>query len=313
MELALTIEKRWGPGRTLRVKFLDGDAAIQTKVKAYAEEWEHHATVDLEFVDSGDAEIRITFLQSGSWSYLGTDNLVIPPNEPTMNFGWLDANSTDEEYSRVVIHEFGHALACIHEHQNPVAGIPWDQAKVYRYYELTQGWDRAKTFHNVLRRHDASKTNFTAFDPTSIMQYAVPNALTVGDFEIAWNTVLSDMDKSFIGTMYPSKPPESRELLVGGPLEAEIGAPGEEDHYHFSVAEKSTVTLETSGRTDVVMALYGPTDRTRLLDSDDDSGRGLNARIEQELVAGDYFVRIRHFSERRGGPYTLTRTGEPAP
>ncbi len=307
-ELALTTEKLWSTGRVLRVRFLDGTASVQNKVKDFAKEWENHANIKLDFVDSGAAEIRVSFQQSGSWSYLGTDNLVIDPTEATMNFGWLDEQSTDEEYSRVVIHEFGHALAAIHEHQNPVAGIPWNEDAVFRYYRITQGWTDAQTFHNVLRRHDASKTNFSQFDPKSIMQYAVPNALTIDDFEIGWNRVLSDMDKQFIGTIYPGKAPAERVLNTGETVDAEIGEPGEEDHYTFSLNAHSSVTLETSGHTDVVMSLFGPADRTRLLDVDDDSGRRLNAKIETDLDAGDYYVRIRHYSKRRGGPYSVTLT-----
>jgi len=44
---------------------------------------------------------------------------------PTMNFGWLNEDSDEDEYSRVVLHEFGHSLSCIHEHQHPANGIPW--------------------------------------------------------------------------------------------------------------------------------------------------------------------------------------------
>jgi len=51
-----------------------------------------------------------------------------------MNFGWFDDNTSDSEFSRTVIHEFGHALGMIHEHQHPLAAIPWDKDKVYTYY-----------------------------------------------------------------------------------------------------------------------------------------------------------------------------------
>jgi hypothetical protein len=47
---------------------------------------------------------------------------------------------------------------------------------------------------------------FTAeHDPKSIMQYPVSNELTTGDFEIGWNTELSEMDKNFIAEMYPKE------------------------------------------------------------------------------------------------------------
>jgi len=44
-----------------------------------------------------------------------------------MNYGWLRDDTQDEEYSRVVLHEFGHALGCIHEHQQPKFGRVWDK------------------------------------------------------------------------------------------------------------------------------------------------------------------------------------------
>ncbi len=46
--------------------------------------------------------------------------------------GWLEPDTPNDEYRRVVLHEFGHALGGIHEHQSPASGvIPWDKPKVY--------------------------------------------------------------------------------------------------------------------------------------------------------------------------------------
>ncbi len=307
LELAVFTEKKWLPGRTLRVSFLDGVQAIKDRLVPFAKEWEKYANLKLDFVAAGDssADIRISFLQSGSWSYLGTDALVIDAAEPTMNYGWLTEHGPDDEYSRVVLHEFGHALAAIHEQQSPVADIPWDKDAVYRYYAL-QGWDRQQTDRNVLRRRDPKLFNYTEYDPTSIMQYAVPQGLTIGDFEVGWNRALSDMDKAFMRVSYPGAAPAPGTLTFGETIDAEIGAPAEEDQYQFTVTDEATVTLETGGPTDVVMSIFGPDDRTFLLATDDDSGLALNARISERLMPGEYFVRVRHYSKQRGGTYTLT-------
>lgn len=71
-----------------------------------------------------------------------------------MNYGWLYPDTPDQEYSRVVLHEFGHALGAIHEHQHPEAAIPWDKPKVYEYYArwLEQGEGRWKRIRQVRRR-----------------------------------------------------------------------------------------------------------------------------------------------------------------
>ena len=59
------------------------------------------------------------------------------------------------------------------------------------------------TYDNVLRRDPEDETHYSDYDKDSIMQYPVPEELTVGDFSIPWNTGLSAQDKSFIARMYP--------------------------------------------------------------------------------------------------------------
>src|SRR5918995_148791 len=116
-EMAVEHKKLWKPGRTVRVRFLEGKPAIQSRVKQFAEEWMNYVNIRLEFVNTGHAEIRIAFQDDGSWSAVGTDALVLGffrRDEPTMNYGWLTEESTDAEYSSVVLHEFGHALGCVH-------------------------------------------------------------------------------------------------------------------------------------------------------------------------------------------------------
>jgi len=306
--MAAVTGKQWMPGRTLRVSFTDGDPGVQAKVESVAKEWEQHANLILDFGAHADPEIRVSFQQQGSWSYLGTDALVIADDSPTMNYGWLTPATADDEYSRVVLHEFGHAMACIHEHNHPEAGIPWDLDAVYRYYMLTQGWTKDDVDSQVLRRYERDLTNFSAYDATSIMHYAVPNELTLGDFEVGWNRVLSQTDKDFIAVLYPGVARDARELHDGERVAATIGAHGEEDKFTFTAASGGDYTIETDGTTDVVMGLFGPDDRTRLVDFDDDSGSGLNARISAQLDAGDYFVRVRHYWPRGTGAYSITMT-----
>ncbi|WP_163398488.1 hypothetical protein [Flavobacterium fluviatile] len=92
------------------------------------------------------AAIKIAFKWNGdvaSWSNIGNRCYKIAQNSPSMNFGWFDNNTSDEEFSRVVIHEFGHALGFVHEHQNPTSPIQWNVAEVYNYYALA-GWDKEK-------------------------------------------------------------------------------------------------------------------------------------------------------------------------
>jgi hypothetical protein len=203
--MALIRAKLWEPGQTLRVKFMDGDPEIQGKVKEKAKDWENFANLKFDFISEGDADIRIAFERDGSWSYLGKDALDIPQNEPTMNYGWLEIDSPDEEYSRVVKHEFGHALGCIHEHQNPAGDIPWDKEAVYKYFMgPPNNWTKAQIDHNLFERYSKNITNYTNLDPTSIMLYPIPAQFTLNRQAIGGrNSDLSDVDKNFIKEQYP--------------------------------------------------------------------------------------------------------------
>ena len=194
---------KWAPGTTIKVSLNGSTAAIRAKVIQFAKEWEKYANIKFNFVTNDNtAKIRVSFVSGdGSWSYIGKST---PSSGATMNYGWLTATTADSEYSRVVIHEFGHALGMIHEHQHPLVSIPWDKPAVYAYYAAAPNyWSKADVDNNLFAKYSTTQTNYSAYDPNSIMHYAVPNELTIGDFEVGWNTVLSPTDKSFIASIYP--------------------------------------------------------------------------------------------------------------
>ncbi|ASA23341.1 peptidase M12 [Paenibacillus donghaensis] len=204
-ELGALVAKKWSLGRVIRVYFMGGDAFVRSKVEQYAHEWERYANIRFHFVNDPTAEIRIAFdPEAGSWSYLGTDCLSIAPHEPTMNYGWFDQGTSDDEFARTVLHEFGHALANPHEHQTPAADIPWDVEAVKRYYRGAPNfWSDKEIYDNLFYQYLPKDTVYTAFDPKSIMVYEIPNNLTIGDFEVKGNKELSETDKKFIAAQYP--------------------------------------------------------------------------------------------------------------
>jgi hypothetical protein len=300
--------KLWENGRHLRVKFLDGLPEVQNKVEAIAKEWEAIANLTLDFVNSGAAEIRVSFAEQGfSWSTVGTDALTVAASKATMNYGWFEPDTSLREYQRVVRHEFGHALGMIHEHQNPAAlgQIPWDKEKVYAYY-AQQGWSRDDVDFNIFLVYAEDSTNHTTFDPTSIMEYAIPDSLTVGPYAVGWNTDFSPTDVEFMRRQYPKASLGMVELTFGAPrISADLSTGGEVDTYHFDVATAAIHIMTTEGPSDTVLTLHGPNDPGAVLAWDDDRGRGLNARIVRKLFPGSYWLSVRHKNPTATGVYTI--------
>jgi serralysin len=202
LEIFTLAAKIW-PKRTLHVLFLEGDPQIQKKVQYYASDWTNYARLKLEFVsDKSPADIRISFkVGEGSWSYIGTDALSIEdPKEPTMNYGWLSPTTPDEEYSRVVKHEFGHALGCPHEHQHPQGGIKWNEQAVIRDLSGPPNfWDERTIRHNLFGTYDHSISIYSEFDPKSIMLYSIPAEWTIDRKPVGdRNNDLSELDKKYM-------------------------------------------------------------------------------------------------------------------
>jgi len=206
LELALLKNQMWDIGKVLNVRFLGGDPYIHRKVVHYAKTWEQFANITFNFINSGEAEIRIDFTPgTGSWSYVGTDALTFynEQDRPTMNFGWFDRTTSENEFSRTIIHEFGHCLGCIHEHQSPAANINWRKEYVYDYYYRTQGWARQKVDVNLFQKFTEGEISNSYFDPHSIMLYPIPLQFTTDGFSVGWNNLLSTTDIEFIGRKYP--------------------------------------------------------------------------------------------------------------
>lgn len=208
MKMALITGKKWQDGKTLGVHFMNGTSAQIAKVKEIANEWRRFADIGFNFSASkSTAEIRVAFKFDGdtsSWSYIGNDCLGIAKSLPTMNYGWLENDTVEEEWRRVVLHEFGHALGAIHEHQNPKGGIQWNEKAVYAFFGGPPNfWSKDETFTNVLQKYSLNQLNASNYDPDSIMLYAFDGALIVGGQGTKHNTKLSIGDKKFINTQYP--------------------------------------------------------------------------------------------------------------
>src|SRR5271157_3430033 len=134
VELALQNVYKWKNGQVITVRFLSDPLGIADEVLGYASEWTQYANIQFHASKRLGSDIRIAFDSPGSWSEIGTDCRSVANYGATMNFGDFTANSSTAAIRRTVLHEFGHALGCIHEHQSPSTGILWDTVAVDNYY-----------------------------------------------------------------------------------------------------------------------------------------------------------------------------------
>ena len=206
-------ELKWEDRKKITVAFLNGDPYLHSKVKKYVGEWSIYGNVPFEFVPGPQADIRITFNKGGSWSLIGKQSrefsvdlnsgrTISGQSGPSMNYGWFDKNTTEQEFKRTILHEFGHALGLLHEHLSPLSGIKWNKPKVYAHYMQVQNWSKEEVDKNVLNKYSVTQTN-GEYDPQSIMHYPVNKAFTLDGYEVGWNYNLSAGDKKTIASLYP--------------------------------------------------------------------------------------------------------------
>ena len=207
--LTSATEKMWNPGDIISVYLgtMTTDF-VRNKVKQYAKTWEQYANIKFDFVnDMQSAKIRVGFFYNGqSWSLVGRDALSTAANYYTMNFGWFNDTTHDDEFSRVVIHEFGHVLGFLHEHKSPLSPLQWDVAKANQYFYDKNGWSAAEVNTQVISKYTQNNTNFSAYDPLSIMHYMIPQELLLSGAGTSLNTTVSPTDILYARLWYPFPP-----------------------------------------------------------------------------------------------------------
>lgn len=221
LEFIVSDLDRWPVGSTVRVAFLDGDTELHANVAAATAQITDAVNLTLDFgVDPAtgahrrwteadtvlEAEIRVSFDMPGYWSLVGTDSTdaTIDPGGPigggpgqrSLNLGGYKTNKPPG-WQGTVRHEFLHALAFQHEHQNmrgpcsddfrwdndpgyvPTTNangvfVPDAQGRRPGIYTYLAGppnrWSKAKVDHNLRTVEDPGAVA-GPFDAASVMLY----------------------------------------------------------------------------------------------------------------------------------------------
>lgn len=208
--LVAATEKMWNPGDVITVYLStsNGSDRIRDRVIHYAREWEQYANIKFDFItDFTAAKIKVGFFSTKqSWSWVGRDALFNPFKKYTMNFGSFDHSTAETEFSRTIIHEFGHALGFHHEHQSPASPLEWDLPKTYKYFKDENNWSEDEVNKNVINKYSQSNTNYSSYDPMSIMHYFFPKDLLLNSAGVGGSYILSGTDIDYARYWYPFPP-----------------------------------------------------------------------------------------------------------
>ena len=268
-----------------------------------------------------DSQIRVNFLpRQGHSSFVGRQNL--DPqlrNRHTMNLD-MNLSTINKAYEQgVILHEFGHAIGMLHEHQSPTSTLRFGSMARLLAHFGPLGLNTEKLIRdNILTRYGRGIERFSEFDPLSIMTYSIPDSVMApGSRGIHHNLELSALDKKFANEVYPldiippqPTPPKKLEIIVGseaveGALEA--GGSVEVKLTVPSILDRKSINILTTGTTVLLLSLADSTGHD--LTPADVPAHGtpdyVNEVINTSLPAGEYKLKIVHISVHGGGSFKV--------
>jgi hypothetical protein len=313
MRLIVMNHDKWVNGTVLRYAFFSGNQfaswagtdALRQQVRRAFQRWQELG-IGLRFEEApnrSQSQIRIGFLPNdGHWSYVGRQILDQGADDRTLNLDPTDGIDSGAYGVDVACHEIGHTMGFPHEHQNPNAGIVWNEEAVYRALEGPPNfWSRDKTYHNIIRKIPPDQVQGSSWDPESVMHYPFGPGLILEPSQFRTSGIqppggLSARDKQWVKTFYPALgAKDHQELALLATKRLTLG-PGEQRNFVLKPAATRYYELRTFGRSDTVMVLFerDANKRSVYLTGDDDSGQDRNAYIRRRLHAGrEYVMRLR--------------------
>ncbi|UXV21087.1 M12 family metallopeptidase [Pseudomonas fluorescens] len=195
-------DKTWPQHSVLNISLLNMTQEQKKWVKHNINQWAPHTNLYFKFVDTPHGDIRIIANNdtSNAWSKIGTDAKKVAQPTPTMSIGF---KGSPANIAARVQHEFGHALGLKHEHQHPDQPLEFNNQTIYDDYE-SWGKFQWQADHNIIQKLPHHKVKVSPYDKTSIMHYGFPASWLSNGNPIPSSTHLSEGDKRFIQSLYPT-------------------------------------------------------------------------------------------------------------
>ena len=156
IQLVAYTDSLWKSEDKLIIAFVNGTNFEKEYFKSLTSEWLSLINLNVVFQDSlKNSVVRIKFNNSGiARSFLGRQAVLAPLNEPTLS---LPRYVDSSKFRRNVLHEFGHVLGLVHEHQSPLNEIPWKKNFLYAKLILN-GLSKRTIDKNFFSNNSLNKT-----------------------------------------------------------------------------------------------------------------------------------------------------------
>jgi len=322
---------------------------VHQRVQELAPTWCDYANVTMQFVNDGPCHMTVNFLpfadQFGQHGYgtfncfLGTDCFKLKTQIQSMNLIFTPAmqqwpaDFRDGEFHRLILHEFGHSLGMIHEHQRPDRPIVWVQ-NLFTHAQTAWGWDENMVRQQIVKVENLGHLAGTAFDKSSIMMYEYPQGVAYYQkegapantpdlsrpFRTESNTKLTALDKVAAAVTYPKPgaPRIGEEALKAGAAArtGKLTAAGQVAPFVFKPTAAGDYTIAVGGSMPTLVGLMkqrnGRDSRGSLANiqsaAEGTSSQGAALTLTNASANTEYFVEVRHAKPMRkpdNGDFTI--------
>ncbi|MDD0852157.1 M12 family metallopeptidase [Halobacteriovorax sp. GB3] len=218
-------ESKWKSSDEISVLFLDDD---QEKIELFEmaiSQWQKYINLKITLyyskreLSSRKNVIRVSFneKEGRNYSAIGTgfnDGFFV---KKRLNIAEVKENKI--KFYQTSLHEFGHALGLLHEHQHPNAydGVSDDQLKkicsMMYFIDVNDEHELGRCLYNIAPlEHNKKKYSISEYDVYSVMHYE--NAARKSEFPEPKHAMgLSLEDKTFIANEYPKEQPLDNEEI----------------------------------------------------------------------------------------------------